>query len=121
MLLHFSCSICNKSLNSQDYLATHIETVHNKVAQIGKVLKYPCPKCDRTFSSERRLANHLSKHDTDQLEHSCQICDKRQVPFAVATMQQSKFRGYCRKTRRFFILYMKFNQNSVRKPLTKSL
>lgn len=75
----FSCSICNKSLNSQDYLATHIETVHNKVAQIGKVLKYPCPKCERTFSSERRLANHVSKHDTDQLEHSCQICDKRQV------------------------------------------
>lgn len=73
----FTCSICNKSLNSQDYLATHIETVHNKVAQIGKVLKYPCPKCDRTFSSERRLSNHVLKHDTDQLEHSCQICEKR--------------------------------------------
>ncbi|KAH8386591.1 hypothetical protein KR093_001408 [Drosophila rubida] len=72
----FTCSICNKSLNSQDYLATHIETVHNKVAQIGKVLKFPCAKCERTFSSERRLSNHLLKHDTDQLEHSCQICDK---------------------------------------------
>ncbi|TDG39383.1 hypothetical protein AWZ03_014196 [Drosophila navojoa] len=72
----FTCSICNKSLNSQDYLATHIETVHNKVAQIGKVLKYPCPKCERTFSSERRLGNHLLKHDTDQLEHSCHICHK---------------------------------------------
>ncbi|KAM8718458.1 hypothetical protein ACLKA7_001637 [Drosophila subpalustris] len=72
----FTCSICNKSLNSQDYLATHIETVHNKVAKIGKVLKYPCSKCDRTFSSERRLANHVMKHDTDQLEHSCHICEK---------------------------------------------
>ncbi|KAH8265164.1 hypothetical protein KR044_010615 [Drosophila immigrans] len=72
----FTCSICNKSLNSQDYLATHIETVHNKVAQIGKVLKFPCAKCERTFSSERRLSNHLLKHDTDQLEHSCQICNK---------------------------------------------
>ncbi|EDW62932.2 transcription factor grauzone [Drosophila virilis] len=72
----FTCSICNKSLNSQDYLATHIETVHNKVAQIGKVLKYPCPKCERTFSSERRLGNHLLKHDTDQLEHQCHICHK---------------------------------------------
>ncbi|XP_034489790.1 transcription factor grauzone isoform X2 [Drosophila innubila] len=73
----FTCSICNKSLNSQDYLATHIETVHNKVAKIGKVLNYPCSKCERTFSSERRLANHVMKHDTDQLEHSCQICEKR--------------------------------------------
>ncbi|XP_068158919.1 transcription factor grauzone [Drosophila tropicalis] len=72
----FTCSICNKSLNSQDYLATHIETVHNKVDQIGKVLKFPCPKCERTFSSERRLSNHLAKHDTDQLEHSCDICQK---------------------------------------------
>ncbi|KAH8287261.1 hypothetical protein KR054_005112 [Drosophila jambulina] len=72
----FTCTICQKSLNSQDYLATHIETVHNKVAQIGKVLKFPCPKCERTFSSERRMANHLAKHDTDQLEHTCEICCK---------------------------------------------
>lgn len=101
MVLHFSCSICNKSLNSQDYLATHIETVHNKVAQIGKVLKYPCAKCDRTFSSERRLANHLSKHDTDQLEHSCQICDKRQVRFTAATKLISRvfLTADCKRTR----------------------
>ncbi|XP_017074550.1 transcription factor grauzone [Drosophila eugracilis] len=72
----FTCTICQKSLNSQDYLATHIETVHNKVAQIDKVLKFPCPKCERTFSSERRMANHLAKHDTDQLEHTCEICCK---------------------------------------------
>ncbi|KAI8034993.1 transcription factor grauzone [Drosophila gunungcola] len=72
----FTCTICQKSLNSQDYLATHIETVHNKVAQIDKVLKFPCPKCERTFSSERRMANHLAKHDTDQLEHNCEICCK---------------------------------------------
>ncbi|XP_030381833.1 transcription factor grauzone [Scaptodrosophila lebanonensis] len=72
----FTCSICNKSLNSQDYLQTHIETVHNKTAHSEKVLKHPCSKCDRTFSSERRLTNHLLKHETDQLEHSCQICLK---------------------------------------------
>ncbi|XP_017052263.1 transcription factor grauzone isoform X2 [Drosophila ficusphila] len=72
----FTCTICQKSLNSQDYLATHIETVHNKVAQIGKVLKFPCTKCERTFSSERRMTNHLAKHDTDQLEHTCEICCK---------------------------------------------
>ncbi|KAH8334821.1 hypothetical protein KR074_003286 [Drosophila pseudoananassae] len=69
----YTCTICQKSLNSQDYLATHMETVHNKVAQ---VLKFPCAKCDRTFSSERRLANHLAKHDSDQLEHTCEICCK---------------------------------------------
>ncbi|ALC49247.1 CG2889 [Drosophila busckii] len=73
----FTCTICNKSLNSKDYLATHIETVHNKIGQLGKVLKHPCHKCERTFSSERRLGNHMLKHDKDQLDHSCQFCDKR--------------------------------------------
>ncbi|EDW29724.1 GL14972 [Drosophila persimilis] len=72
----FTCSICQKTLNSQDYLATHIETVHNKVEKLDKVLQFPCSKCERTFSSERRLANHLAKHDTATLEHICHICHK---------------------------------------------
>lgn len=61
-----SCDLCRAKFMSTESLEKHLATdSHN----------YPCPTCDKVFSSERFLRRHISTH-SPILKFVCPVCQK---------------------------------------------
>ena len=92
-----SCKICKKKLSNKQHLREHLRSqhfgktdhycakcdkyfsssslaVHNK-SHDPNAPKFTCPTCNKSFTKESRLREHLPVHQGKQL--SCQYCGKK--------------------------------------------
>lgn len=68
--LDLKCSVCSKELESRATLLLHIQSMHMK-----NEIRCKNNKCTETFSSAKRLYEHLRSNHSDAL-HKCDVCDK---------------------------------------------
>ena len=69
----FTCHLCGAVLEPSWTLYLS----HLKIHRVGRneFYKYPCPCCEKRFSSHTNLRGHMAKH-TGIKEFVCQVCGK---------------------------------------------
>ncbi|KAM4034003.1 zinc finger protein 335 isoform 2-T2 [Anomaloglossus baeobatrachus] len=73
------CDQCNyTSVYKKDVLrhsAVHQQERKKKCLMIAKNISYPCPVCNRVYTMQKRLTQHLKTHSTEK-PHMCDKCGK---------------------------------------------
>ena len=65
----YACNQCDYQATRQDYLTTHIQSLHEGV-------KYACNQCDKQYSAQQSLTQHKqSKHEG--IKYACKQCDQQ--------------------------------------------
>ncbi len=86
----YSCSSCNKILNSYSDLIKHIHETENNCKKVRKRNQGPfhCLMCDKVFSSRSQYVKHNKEtHTTDSVEN-CRICGKSFIGKDIRLMKQ---------------------------------
>jgi uncharacterized C2H2 Zn-finger protein len=66
----YKCEVCLRSFNILRYLSDHVRKQHP-----GK--NYPCLTCGILLYTPETYANHIARHERQQQEHVCKICDNK--------------------------------------------
>lgn len=69
--LNIRCDICDKRVSNRKCLEIHVKRMHSQNKRIFK-----CKICQKTFSAQITLKNHLSSH-TETFLYSCSYCGKQ--------------------------------------------
>ncbi len=65
---YFSCTLCDKSFASKQYLSIHINAIHLKLKP------FSCTLCDKSFSQKGKLNEHVA--GVHEKSFCCTLCDK---------------------------------------------
>ncbi len=66
----FTCTSCDKSFGSKQYLAGHVAAVHDKLKS------FSCKLCDKSFASKQSLSLHVTAVHDKLKPFSCTLCEK---------------------------------------------
>ncbi|XP_075702991.1 zinc finger protein 335 isoform X2 [Rhinoderma darwinii] len=73
------CDQCNyTSVYKKDVIrhsAVHQQERKNNSLMITKTITYPCPVCNRVYTMQKRLTQHMKTHSTEK-PHMCDKCGK---------------------------------------------
>ena len=72
----FKSDLCEFKLTSTNVLKTHIARKHTKYSEVWKQIK--CEICEKVFSNEKELLDHMISHsfkDAEHLKFKCDECE----------------------------------------------
>ena len=97
----FSCDICQKIVHTSGGLKSHIILVHSTEGSIScdqcpklfqtqslqrrhskkahnlKKITFPCYQCNKEYTSETGIKDHMTRIHANELNFQCKYCDKR--------------------------------------------
>ncbi|XP_045537935.1 zinc finger protein 540-like [Papilio machaon] len=85
----YSCHTCGLAFNDSGNLARHSKAIH------AKHRPFSCPVCDKTFSRNAHLRDHMKSH-SESRDFVCDICGKASKSSAALRMHRKIHQEECK-------------------------